>query len=165
MAWKWILNGKINPIQDLQRKSSIQKKKAAREMIEFSNIKENLSNETWEEKGQKGWRWKKTKPKKAYGKHGQWAQSRRKNVRMGMGWGIIYRDTNKQKVNDHDHNVQDQTQEPTGLVKETLKVEEIHSTTLRQKIPQAQKKKQTFKHKHIQNPKQTWPGKNLSTAS
>lgn len=61
MAWKWILNGKINPIQDLQRKSSIQKKKAAREMIEFSNIKENLSNETWEEKGQKGWRWKKKK--------------------------------------------------------------------------------------------------------
>lgn len=117
MAWKWILNGKINPIQDLQRKSSIQKKKAAREMIEFSNIKENLSNETWEEKGQKGWRWKKTKPKKAYGKHGQWTQSRRKNVRMGMGWEIIYIDTNKQKVNDHDHNVQDQTQEPTGLVK------------------------------------------------
>ena len=28
---------------------------------------------------------KKTKLKKAYGKHGQWTQSRRKNVRMGMG--------------------------------------------------------------------------------
>lgn len=85
-------------------------------MKKFSNIIENLSNET-EKRRDKRVEDGKTKPKEHSGKHAQWTQSRRKNIRMGMGWEIIHIDTNKQNVNDHDHNVQDQTQEPTGLVK------------------------------------------------
>lgn len=83
MAWKWILNGKINPIQDLQRKSSIQKKKAAREMIEFSNIKENLSNETWE--GTKGLKMKKKQSQKKHmGSMGNGLKAEERT--SGWGW-------------------------------------------------------------------------------
>lgn len=83
MAWKWILNGKINPIQDLQRKSSIQKKKAAREMIEFSNIKENLSNETWE--GTKGLKMKKNKAKKSIWEAWAMGSKQKKECQDGDG--------------------------------------------------------------------------------
>lgn len=76
--------GKLIQYRTYRESHQYKRKRQQERSKKFSNIKENLSNET-EKRRDKRVEDGNTKPKEHSGKHAQWTQSRRKNIRMGTG--------------------------------------------------------------------------------
>ena len=86
------------------------------------------------------------------------SKKQKKNCQMDKGGKLLLIDTKKQKINEHDHNVQERSNPRTHRTRRsninTKSVGYAFNNITAKKFPSLENI-QTFKHKHIQNPKQT----------